>query len=82
MKDFVTYWRQKLNRGKSEQLVTNVDDQERREFLTAAEMKQLIVGTKFHRRLPSTRYIPDTESESDSDDSHYNPNYGDEDSEY
>ena len=44
-------------------------------------MKQLIVGTKFHRRLPSTRYIPDGDSESDSDDSDYNPNNADEDSE-
>ena len=81
MKDFVTYWRHKLNRGTSEQLVTNVNDQDRTDFLTAAEMKQLIVGTKFHRRLPSTRYIADPNSESESDDSDYNPNYADEDSE-
>ena len=81
MKDFVTYWRQKLNRGTSEQLVTNVNDQDRTDFLTAAEMKQLIVGTKFHRRPPSTRYIPDADSESESDDSDYNPNYADKDSE-
>ena len=59
MKNFVTYWRPKLNRGKSEKAFTDIDAEERREFLTAAEMKQLIVGTKFHRRLPSTRYIPD-----------------------
>ena len=44
-------------------------------------MKQLIVGTQFHRRIPSTRYIPDADSESDSDNSDYNPNYGDDDSE-
>ena len=44
-------------------------------------MKRLIVGTKFHRRLPSTRYIPDADSESDSDDCDYNPNYAEEDSE-
>ena len=50
-------------------------------FLTTAEMKQLIVGTKFHRRLPSTRYIPEEDSDSNSDDSDYNPNYEDEDSE-
>ena len=81
MKDFVTYWRPKLNRGKSEKVFTDIDAQERREFLTEAEMKQLIVGTKFHRRLPSTRYIPDGDSESDSDDSDYNPNNADEDSE-
>ena len=81
MKDFVTYWRHKLNRGTSEQLVTNVNDQDRTDFLTAAEMKQLIVGTKFHRRLPSTRYIADPNGESESDDSDYNPNYADEDSE-
>ena len=41
----------------------------------------MIVGTKFHRRIPSRRYIPDSDSESDSDDSEYNPNYGDDDSE-
>ena len=81
MKDFVTYWRQKFNTGTSKQLVSNVNDDNRTNVLTAADMKQLIVGTKFHRRLPSTRYIPDTDSESDSDDSDYNPNYGDEDSE-
>ena len=63
MKDFVTYWRPKLNRSKSNQLVYNVDDQERREFLTPSKMKQLIVGTKFHRRFPSTRYIPEEDSE-------------------
>ena len=44
-------------------------------------MKQLIVGTKFHRRMPSTRYIPEEDSDSNSDDSDYNPNYEDEDSE-
>ena len=81
MKDFVTYWRHKLNRGTSEQLVTNVNDQDRTVFLTAAEMKQLIVGTKFHRRLPSTRYIADPNSESESDNSDYNSNYADKDSE-
>ena len=81
MKDFVTYWRHKLNGGTSEQLVTNVNYHDRTDFLTAAEMKQLIVGTKFHRRLPSTRYITDPNSESESDDSDYNPNYADEDSE-
>ena len=81
MKDFVTYWRHKLNRGTSEQIVTNVNDQDRTDFLTAAEMKQLIVGTKFHTRLPSRRYIADPNSESESDDSDYNPNYADEDSE-
>ena len=31
--------------------------------------------------MPSTRYIPDEDSESDSDDSDYNPNYAEEDSE-
>ena len=81
LKDFVTYWRPKLKRSKIKQLDNNLDDEERREFLTPSEMKQLIVGTKFYRRLPSTRYIPDGDSESDSDDSDYNPNYDDEDSE-
>ena len=81
LKDFVTYWRQKFNRGTSKQLVSNVNDDHRTNVLTAAEMKQLIVGTKFHRRIPSTRYIPDADSESDSDDSDYNPNYGGDDSE-
>ena len=37
LKDFVTYWRPKLNRNKSKQLDNNVDDEERREFLTASE---------------------------------------------
>ena len=81
LKDFVTYWRKKFNRDKSKQVVINVNDDNRTNVLTAAEMKQLIVGTKFHRRIPSTRYIPDADSESDSDDSDYNPNYGDNDSE-
>ena len=81
LKDFVTYWRQKFNRGKSKQVVINVNDNNRRNVLTAAEMKQLLVGTKFHRRIPSTRYIPDADSESDSEDSDYNPYYGDDDSE-
>ena len=81
LKDFVTYWRQKFNRDKSKQVVINVNDDNRTNVLTAAEMKQLIVGTKFHRRIPSTRYIPDADSESDSEDSDYNPNYGDDDSE-
>ena len=44
-------------------------------------MKQLIIGTKFHRRLPSTRYSNEADSDSDSDDSDYNPNDGDDDSE-
>ena len=81
LKDFVTYWRKKFNRDKSKQVVINENDDNRTNVLTAAEMKQLIVGTKFHRRIPSTRYIPDADSESDSDDSDYNPNYGDDDSE-
>ena len=81
MKDFVTYWRPKLNKGQSQKILTNVNDQERKDFLTAGEMKQLIIGTKFHRRLPSTRYINEADSDSDSDDSDYNPNSGDEDSE-
>ena len=81
LKDFVTYWRKKFNRDKSKQVVINVNDDNRTNASTAAEMKQLIVGTKFHRRIPSTRYIPDVDSESDSDDSDYNPNYGDNDSE-
>ena len=81
LKDFVTYWRQKFNRDKSKQVFINVNDDNRTNVLTAAEMKQLIVGTKFHRRIPSTRYIPDADSESDSEDSDYNPNYGDDDSE-
>ena len=81
LKDFVTYWRKKFNRDKSNKLVNNVNDDNRTNVLIAAEMKQLIVGTKFHRRISSTRYIPDADSESDSDDSDYNPNYGDDDSE-
>ena len=81
LKDFVTYWRPKLNRSRCKQLDNNADDEKRRELLTPSEMKELIVGTKFHRRLPSTRYIPDADSESDSDDSDYNPNYAEEDSE-
>ena len=81
LKDFVTYWRKKFNRDKSKQVVINVNDDNRTNVLTVAEMKQLIVGTKFHRRIPSTRYIPDADSESDSEDSDYNPNYGDDDSE-
>ena len=81
LKDFVTYWRKKFNRDKSKQEVINVNDDNRTNVLTAAEMKQLIVGTKFHRRIPSTRYIPDVDSESDSEDSDYNLNYGDDDSE-
>ena len=32
MKDFVTYWRPKLNRGKSQKILTNVNDQERKDF--------------------------------------------------
>jgi len=71
----------KFNRDKSKKLFNNVNDENRTNVLTAAEMKQLIVGTKFHRRIPSTRYIPDADSESDSEDSDYNPNYGDDDSE-
>ena len=67
LKDFVTYWRKKFNRDKSKQVVNNVNDDNRTNVLTAAEMKQLIVGTKFHRRIPSTRYIPDADSESDSE---------------
>ena len=81
MKDFVTYWRPKLNSGKSQKILTNVNDQERRDLLTAAEMKQLIIGTKFRRRLPSTRYSNEADSDSDSDNSDYNPNDGDDDSE-
>ena len=81
LKVFVTYWRKKFNRDKSKQVVINVNDNNRTNVLTAAEMKQLIVGTKFHRRIPGTRYIPDVDSESDSEDSGYNPNYGDDDSE-
>ena len=81
MKDFVTYRRPKLKRGNSAKKLNDINDQERRELLTAAEMKQLIIGTKFHRRLPSTCYMADGDSESDSDDSDYNPNYAEEDSE-
>ena len=81
MKDFVTYWRPKLKSCNSETKFNDINRQERRELLTAAEMKQLIIGTKFHRRLPSTRYIDDGDSQSDSDDSDYNPNYAEEDSE-
>ena len=43
-----------MNRNKCQQLDNNEGDQKRRELLTPSEMKQLIVGTKFHRRLPST----------------------------
>ena len=55
LKDFVTYLRKKFNRDKSKQVVINENDDNRTNVLTAAEMKQLIVGTKFHRRIPSAR---------------------------
>ena len=45
LKDFVTYWRPKLNRNKCQQLDNNEGDQKSRELLTPSEIKQLIVGT-------------------------------------
>ena len=47
LKDFVTYWRKKFNRDKSKQVVINENDDNRTNVLTAAEMKQLIVGKNF-----------------------------------
>ena len=73
MKDLVTYWRPKLKSKTIPNITQNTQEEKRSGILTENEMKQLMVGTKLHRRLYARQSNCDNEDETDSDDSDYSP---------
>ena len=73
MKDLVTYWRPKLKVKNSSNINVHGTEGKRSGLLTEHEMKELIVGTKLHRRLHIGKTTDDNENDSDSDDSDYYP---------
>ena len=73
MKDLVTYWRPKLKGKSIPNISQNTQEEKKSGILTENEMKQLMVGTKLHRRLYARQSSYDNEDETDSDDSDYSP---------
>ena len=73
MKDLVTYWRPKLKVKSTPNIPLNACEAKRSGVLTEHEMKQLMVGTKLHRRLYRRQSTYDNEDDSESEDSDYSP---------
>ena len=69
MKDIVTYWRPKLKGKHVPNINLHTSEGKRSGLLNEDEMKELMVGTKLHRRLNNRQSTYDNENDSDSDDS-------------
>ena len=73
MKDIVTYWRPKLKGKHVPNINLHTSEGKRSGLLNEDEMKELMVGTKLHRKLNNRQSTYDNENDSDSDDSDYSP---------